>query len=109
MIRVRLETRSGVIRSIESEGHAAAYGDDSPACAVVSLILKALGEAVVEAADVRYTGAIPEPGEYRLRIEGYPESRGNWLRGITAITRGALQGVSESYPDAVDLKVSEEL
>lgn len=110
MVRLRLRLQAdGCLRGFSASGHAGSgpRGRD-PVCAAVTVLLRTTARLLSDQPDLRVSGQAPVEGEMRLALEPPPESRREWVRGVTATLVAGLTDLDREFPGRLKLEVGEE-
>ncbi|MGI9255456.1 MAG: ribosomal-processing cysteine protease Prp [Salinispira sp.] len=104
MIHCVITESSGVLRRLESKGHAhtdSRQGAVSISCAAVSALIRSLGMALEMRSDVEVRVHTLSPGNVCFHIvSSAPESQG-WLRGLTDMFIQGMEGAKNDFPDQI--------
>ena len=110
MIRLRVRLRAdGCLAGFEATGHAAAgrRGRDL-VCAAVTVLLRTAARLLSDCPELGAEGASPAEGVMRLELGCAPESRRQWLRGVTDMLLMGLRDLDREHPGRLKLEVGEE-
>jgi len=107
-LSVRLQA-DGCLRSFAACGHSGAgpKGGD-PLCAAVTVLLRTSARLLSSQPDLRVAGESPAEGVMRLALNPPPESRREWVRGVTATLLAGLADLDREFPGRLKLDVGEE-
>lgn len=106
MIRVTALLENGLPQRVDSTGHALRGSDtENAACAVVSVLLKSLGMALVEQTGFHVQVEAPREGELHLKLLACDEP--DRLAGLWDLTRLSLQEAAAAWPQDILFEVEE--
>jgi hypothetical protein len=98
VVRLRLRLQAdGCLRGFSASGRAA-----------VTVLLRTTARLLSDQPDLRVSGQAPVEGEMRLALEPPPESRREWVRGVTATLVAGLTDLDREFPGRLKLEVGEE-
>ncbi|WP_319476962.1 ribosomal-processing cysteine protease Prp [Marispirochaeta aestuarii] len=108
MIRVRLTVDSGLLLSLEAEGHARTGAEkDASICAAVSLLCRSSSQALKDLNDLEIDGSAPRPGVLCFYVrygDGAPLDR---ARGVLDTLIRGLEAATRENPRLCRFEVSE--
>jgi uncharacterized protein YsxB (DUF464 family) len=108
LIEVQARLDSGNrITEIRASGH-----DDSArkgsnlVCAACSALLRAACETLERESRIKVDISAPEEGLLNFSVREYPESLGEWLRGVSDSLLIGLSSLNWEYPGSVNISVT---
>lgn len=95
----------GCLSSLDMSGHAAvSLSGESVACAAVTGIVRAVGDALV-AHGIQADGSSSGPGTLSIRVIGRRGPDGGWLRGVSDVLVGGIERIVREHPGEVSVVV----
>lgn len=96
----------GCLAGFTASGHAGAgrKGEDL-VCAAVTVLLRTAAKVLAGEPGLRAVGGSPEPGVMSLALEPPPESKREWVRGITDTLLRGLSDLDAEYPGRLRLEI----
>ena len=107
MIVINVTVDQRALRRIVARGHAVRKaGEESAACAAVSVALKGLALSIAERPACRCRFRADAPGEFDLEVVSCDAP--TWLDGVWRVVYHLLYEAARAWPDEVQLNFSEE-
>lgn len=103
-IEVRLD-RNGLVRQIESSGHAGRFPGADVACGIVSHVLRGFGRTVAARSAIPVDGMVPRPGRFGMVVGEIPETEQPWYRGVCDVLIQWLRDFREDFSGQVDMNI----
>ncbi|MEM5948905.1 ribosomal-processing cysteine protease Prp [Spirochaetia bacterium 38H-sp] len=107
MIFVRLYLQDGLIKRIESAGHASASEGVSIPCAGVSLVLRTAGRLINKVPAAKLDVRANKEGEFFLDVLSPERLSRDWYSGVSSYILQALEDLVRDFPDQIKLSVEE--
>jgi uncharacterized protein YsxB (DUF464 family) len=99
-------SKNNIIKSFKASGHAlnSKSGSDI-VCAAATCLLRTTANLLNREKKITVKGSAKEPGQMEMFLIKYPESRQEWINGITDFLIKGLIDLKEEYPEKLNINI----
>ncbi len=107
MIRVKIDiSEHGCIAGCSSSGHSShSFQGNKSVCTAVSTLVRTLSRMLFIESDIRIEGNAPGEGSLFFTILHVPETRTEWLKGVSDFFIRGIEDLQSEYPDDVYMEI----
>jgi uncharacterized protein YsxB (DUF464 family) len=99
--------KNEILKSLKASGHAfnSKKGNDI-VCAAATCLLRTAANLISNEKDIKSKGSAEKPGKMEILLDKYPESKTDWLTGVTGFLKKGLLDLEREFPDNIKVNIS---